>query len=45
MGAFRTGLLIGNRPVDNRPQDASLPHYTPTSLREIRVPQKTLLVC
>jgi hypothetical protein len=23
---FRTGLLIGNRPVDNRPQDAILPH-------------------
>jgi hypothetical protein len=26
IGAVRTGLLIGNRPVDNRPQDAILPH-------------------
>jgi len=26
IGALRTGLLIGNRPVDNRPQDAILPH-------------------
>jgi hypothetical protein len=26
IGALRTGLLIGNRPVDNRLQDDILPH-------------------
>ena len=26
IGALRTGLLFGSRPVDNRPQDAILPH-------------------
>ena len=26
IGGLRTVLLIGNRPVDNRPQDAILPH-------------------
>jgi hypothetical protein len=27
--AFRTGLLIGNRPIANRPQDSILPHSKP----------------
>jgi hypothetical protein len=26
IGAVRTVLLIGNRPVDNRPQDSILPY-------------------
>ena len=29
VGALRMGLLVGARPVDNRPQDAILPHCVP----------------